>query len=71
MDVPADGLPAIVPDRILRQRWAPGRERTTWWRWKSKGKIPPADLTLPDGDAWYRETVLEYERKARVSAEAA
>jgi len=64
-----DDLPPIVPERMLRQRWAPGRDRSTWWRWRNTGKVPAPDARLPDGAAWTRELVLAHER--RDSAESA
>jgi hypothetical protein len=64
-----ESLPEIVPERLLRKRWAQDRERSTWWRWKKQGKIPPADIVLPNGeDAWYRETVFARERAQRDAA---
>ena len=58
-----DDLPPIVSERALRKRWAPDRDRTTWWRWRRVGKGPAPDAHLPDGPGWRRETVLAHESR--------
>lgn len=65
------GLPPIVPDRMLRTRWAPGRDRVTWYRWKRSGKVPAPDVTLPNGEAgWYRESVIAHETRGAQTVES-
>jgi len=64
-------LPPLINDRQLFERWCNGRSRTTWWRWRTSGRVPEPDVVLPNGErAWYLPTIIEYERASRPSQAA-